>query len=152
MNDYGDVINAVHQYFTSADAGDWDTYRKLHADTVHVDFGGVNDDAGGAVPADEMLRSARNVVGPVELTQHMITNEVVSVMGDRATVTFYEQALHHHPALGADPAVNTWVLYARGEHEWTRTPEGWKLTRARLRPVHHTGNADLLGQVAALDG
>lgn len=150
MNDYGEVLNVVHRYFTSADARDWDTYRSLHADTVEVDFGGVNDDSAGAVSADDMLRSAREVVGAVAVTQHMISNEVVHIDGDRATVAFYEQALHHHPALGDDPAVNTWVLYARGEHTLQRTEAGWRLTRARLRPVHNTGNANLLRDVAAL--
>lgn len=149
MSDYNDVLNVVHQYFASADARDWETYRSLHADTVEVNFGGVNDDAAGPVAADDMLRSARDLVGPVHLTQHMISNEVVIIDGDRATVAFYEQALHHHPALSDDPAVNTWILYARGEHDLKRTGNGWKLAGARLQPVHHTGNANLLQDVAA---
>jgi hypothetical protein len=143
-----EVLNVVHAYFSAADARDWDTYRRLHADRVEVDFGGVNDDSAGSVAAEDMLRSARDLLGPVHLTQHMISNEVVDIDGDEAVVAFYEQALHHHPALGDDPAVNTWVLYGRGEHRLRRTDDGWRLVAAKLTPTHHTGNADLLADVA----
>jgi hypothetical protein len=67
---------------------------------------------------------------------------------DRATVTFYEQALHHHPALSPDPGVNTWVPYGRGPHELVRQREGWRLAAAPLTTVHQTGDANLLTDVA----
>ncbi|WP_280314755.1 nuclear transport factor 2 family protein [Nocardia wallacei] len=145
-----DVLNVVHAYFCAADARDWETYRRLHADRVEVDFGGVNDDSDGSVTADDMLRSARDLLDPVHLTQHMIGNEVVTIAGDEATVTFYEQALHHHPALGEDPAVNTWILYARGEHRWQHTSDGWRIVAAKLVPVYSSGNATLLADVTKL--
>ncbi len=144
-----DVLSVVHQYFTAADARDWTTYRALHADRVTVDFGGINDNAQGAVNADDMLRSARDLLDPVQLTQHMISSDVVHIDGDEAVVSFYEHALHHHAALGPDPAVNTWTLYGRGTHRLRRTPEGWKIVAATLTPVHQTGNPDLLAAVAA---
>jgi hypothetical protein len=99
-----------------------------------------------------MIRSSRELVGPVALTQHMISNHVVTAGADadEATVSFYEQALHHHPALGPDPAVNTWVLFGRGQHRLRRTPDGWKITAMSLQPVHHVGNQNLLADVAAL--
>lgn len=147
--DASDVLNVVHSYFRSADAGDWETYRSLHADRVEVDFGGINDDSSGTIAADDMLRSARSLLGPVHLTQHMISSEVVNIEGDQATVTFYEQALHHHPALGPDPHTNTWTLFGRGTHRLRRTANGWKLVAAALVPVHQTGNANLLADVAA---
>jgi hypothetical protein len=145
-----DVLNVVHTYSCSADARDWDTYRRLHADRIDVDFGGVNDGSDGSDAADDMLRSARHLLDPVHLTQHMISNEVAIIDGDEATVTFYEQALHHHPALGDDPDTNTWVLYGRGEHRLHRTDNGWRLVAAKLVAVHHTGNPDLLADVAKL--
>jgi hypothetical protein len=147
--DASDVLTVLHSYFSAADARDWDAYRAVHADRIEVDFGGINDDNDGSVGADDMLHSARTLLDPVHLTQHMISSEVVSVDGDQAKVTFYEEALHHHPALGDDPRVNTWVLYGRGEHRLRRTADGWKLVAAALVPVHQTGNAHLLADIAA---
>jgi len=145
-----EVIAVVNRSFALADSKDFDGYRALHADRITVDFGGVNDDSQGEISADAMAESARTVVGPVAITQHMISNQVASVEGDEATVSFYEQALHHHPELGEDEQVNTWILYGRGQHRLRRTSDGWKIVAARLSPVHHTGNANLLADVGKL--
>ena len=143
-----DVINVVNLYFQLSDAKDFSGARALLADQLTVDFGGVNPDAEGLISADDMERSARALVGPVALTQHVITNQVVTNNGDEATVAFYEQALHHHPDLGEDQDTNTWTLYGRGEYGLRRTPDGWKIESKRLRAVHHVGNRNLLADVA----
>jgi ketosteroid isomerase-like protein len=142
------AIAAVNGSFMAADAKDFDAYRSFYADELEVDFGGVNADASGTVRADDLRRSAERLVGPVTLTQHMISNHVVTIAGGLASVTYYEQALHVHPALGDDPAVNTWTLYGRGEHRLRRTEDGWKIVYTRLVPVHSAGNPDLLADVA----
>jgi hypothetical protein len=142
------AIAAVDGSFMAADAKDFDAYRAFYADEVEVDFGGVNADASGTVRADDLRRSAEQLIGPVALTQHMITNHVVTIVSDLASVTYYEQALHVHPALGDDPAVNSWTLYARGEHRLCRTEDGWEIVFTRLVPVHSSGNPDLLADVA----
>lgn len=144
-----DAITVVTHSFMLADAKDFDGYRRLYADQVTVDFGGVNPDAEGLIDSDRMRESAEALVGPVALTQHMITNQIATVDGDEATVVFYEQALHVHPALGTDPAVNSWTIFGRGEHRVRRTDDGWKIIGARLIPLHSTGNANLLADVAA---
>ncbi|HEX4362479.1 MAG TPA: nuclear transport factor 2 family protein [Pseudonocardia sp.] len=146
-----DVIAVVNRSFALADSKDFDGYRALHADRITVDSGGINDDSQGEISAEAMAKSARTVVGPVATTPHMISNQVASVEGDEATVSFYEQALHHHPALGEDEQVNTWTLYGRGEHRLHRTSDGWKIVAAHLSPIHHTGNTNLLADVAKLN-
>jgi hypothetical protein len=150
--DQVNVINVVNQHFLYSDAKDFSGARALWAEELTVDFGGVNPGAEGTVSAEQMERSARELIGPVTLTQHMISNHVATIDGDDATVAFYEQALHHHPALGDDDAVNTWTLYGRGEFRLRRTPAGWKVTAQRLITVHTTGNSNLLTDVAAMRG
>lgn len=89
-------------------------------DQVYVDFAGVGPHRPGLAAADQLASNTRAALGPVAVTQHMLSNHVVSVDGDRARVEFYEQALHHHPALGDDPEVNTWFLYARASRNANR--------------------------------
>nr|WP_296766147.1 nuclear transport factor 2 family protein [Rhodococcus sp. (in: high G+C Gram-positive bacteria)] len=144
------VVNVVNQHFLRSDAKDFAGARALWAEELTVDFGGLNPDAEGRVSAEDMERSARELVGPVTVTQHMISNHVVTIDGDDATVSFYEQALHHHPALGGDASVNTWTLYGRGEFRLHLTAAGWKITAQRLIAVHTVGNPNLLTDVAAM--
>ncbi|BDZ49727.1 hypothetical protein GCM10025867_19680 [Frondihabitans sucicola] len=150
------VTQIVLSSFTAPDAKDFDAYRDLHAELVEVDFGGVNDTAsddgpaGGRISRNDLRDSAAATIGPVAVTQHMISSVVASIDGDDAVVTFYEQALHVHPALGEGPEVNTWTIFGKGTHHLHRQPDGWKITSVRLRPTHATGNPSFLADVAAL--
>jgi SnoaL-like protein len=144
------LIDLVNRIFTAADSRDWDTYRSLMLDQVYVDFAGVGPHRPGLANADQLTANTRAALGSVALTQHMLTNHVVAVDGDRARIDFYEQALHHHPALGDNPEVNTWFLYARATRNAARTEKGWRISAAGLTVVHQTGNRNLLADVAAL--
>ncbi|MEU3985553.1 nuclear transport factor 2 family protein [Streptomyces sp. NPDC026672] len=148
------AIDTVARGFVLADDKDWDGYEALHAERVSVDFGGVNDNggggAGGPMTARETRANAERVIGPVTVTQHQLSSFVVDVEGDEATVRFYEEALHVHPALGDDPARNTWTIFGKGTQRLVRTPDGWRISHASLVPTHSTGNPTFLADVAAL--
>jgi hypothetical protein len=153
--DIVDAIDVVTRGFVTADEKDWDGYEALRAPVVTQDFGGVDDAGNGSVTTSLTAREARlkaeGVVGPVAMTQHQLSSFVVDVDGDEATVRFYEEALHVHPALGEDPARNTWVIFGKGMQRLVRTAEGWKISHASLTPTHSTGNPTFLADVAALN-
>lgn len=148
------AIQAVTRGFVTADSKEWDAYEAAHADTVTVDFGGVNDagsgGAGGSMTGHEVRANAEKVIGPIPVTQHQLSSFVVDIDGDIATVRFYEEALHVHPALGDDPAKNTWIIFGKGTQKLARTDDGWKIIHASLVPTHFTGNPTFLADVAAL--
>jgi hypothetical protein len=152
--DVVDAIDVVTRGFTTADAKEWDAYEALRAPVVTQDFGGV-DDKGEGSSAQTLERHAARVkaeatIGPVAMTQHQLSSFVVDIDGDEATVKFYEEAVHVHPALGADPAKNTWVIFGKGEQVLTRTDGGWKIRDSRLIATHSTGNPTFLADVARL--
>lgn len=149
--DVTDLIQLVNRLFMSADVRDWQAYRSLMTEEVTLDFGGVGPHATGTRGADQVARDAERVIGPVYLTQHMVSNHLVSITGDEASVEFYEHALHYHPALGSDETINTWVLYGHGVRTARRTGDGWRLTGAVLTIRHQTGNPGLLTDVAAME-
>lgn len=157
MTSTADIVSAIQTVtrgFVLADSKDWDRYEALHAEQVTVDFGGVNDNGeevvGGELTAREVRANAEKVIGPVAVTQHQLSSFMVDVEGDVATVRFYEEALHVHPALGDDPQKNTWTIFGKGMQRLTRTPDGWRISHASLVPTHATGNLAFLADVAAL--
>ncbi|MEV8610377.1 nuclear transport factor 2 family protein [Amycolatopsis sp. NPDC051373] len=147
--DIAEAIQVVTRGFTTADEKDWDAYEALRAPVVMQDFGGVDNSGSSSLTAHDARVKAERTIGPVALTQHQLSSFVVDVEGDEATVRFYEEALHVHPALGADPAVNTWVVFGKGTQKLTRTGAGWKISHAALVPTHSTGNPTFLADVAA---
>jgi SnoaL-like domain len=93
QDDVRALINLVNAVFAAADARDWDTYRALMLDEVHVDFAGVGPHRPGPASADDLARRTREALAPVQLTQHALTGHTVAIDGDRARVTCYEKAL-----------------------------------------------------------
>jgi hypothetical protein len=143
------VINAVNRYFQFCDTKDFDGMRSMWTDVVIVDYGGVFP-LEGQVEAEALKRTMAEVIGPIPLTQHMVTTPVADVEGDTATVRFHLEALHHHPGLGGDERTNDWTLYARNVIGLRRMPDGWKVSSEHLTVVHQTGNTDFVSDLARL--
>jgi hypothetical protein len=80
--------------------------------------------------------SGRRALGAFERTQHVLTNLVVAVEGDRATVRANLIAVHVHRA--GEPGVHFdmggWYRFAA-----RRTADGWRLSHVRLTPVWTAG-------------
>jgi hypothetical protein len=144
-----DVINVISRYFQFCDAKDFDGMRSLWTDVVTVDYGGVFP-LEGQVEADALKRTMAEVIGPIPLTQHMVTTPVADVEGDTATARFHLEALHHHPGLGKDGRTTDWTLYARNVIGLRRMPDGWKVSSEHLTVVHQTGNTDFVSDLARL--
>ena len=92
---------------------------------------------GGSVQGvDHMAEQARRNHA-VERTQHVITNVLVDLDGDRATVranlivTMVDRA--EAPGYHFD-------IGERYDFEAARTPQGWRLTRVQSSPVWTTGS------------
>jgi hypothetical protein len=149
VQDGFDVINVISRYFQFCDAKDFDEMRSLWTDVVTVDYGGVFP-LEGQVDADALKRTMSDVIGPIPLTQHMVTTPVADVEGDTATVRFHLEALHHHPGLGTQERSTDWTLYARNVIALRRMPDGWKVSSERLTVVHQTGNINFVADLARL--
>ncbi|GHJ41335.1 nuclear transport factor 2 family protein [Streptomyces sp. TS71-3] len=104
------------------------------------------------ISADALKAAWEGLLGPMELTQHMLTSHVVSVDGDEATVNYHLEALHHHSALGESEDVNTWIFYGRGSHGLRRSSGSWKVASVRLAVVHSVGNKNMPAAIMAAEG
>ncbi|MET8410789.1 nuclear transport factor 2 family protein [Streptomyces sp. NPDC005195] len=144
-----DVLNVVGEYFQFCDVKDWDGMRSLWTDVVTVDYAGVLP-LDGQVEAETLKRAMADVIGPIPLTQHMVSSPVVTIDGDTATVRFHLEALHHHPELGDDERSTDWTLYARDVIGLDRTPRGWKVSSEKLTPMHQTGNRNFVADLTRL--
>lgn len=91
------------------------------------------DTSGGSARGLELLadQARRNHQG-FERTQHAITNVLIDLDGDRATVranliaTFVQRA---------DASRSRFTIGERYRFEAVRTPEGWRFSRVEVTPV-----------------
>lgn len=129
--------------------------RRAHVPKIShnltLDYGGVNPEAEGVVTADALQSAWQRQLGPLDLTQHMVSSQIVTVDGDEASVTYYLESLHYHAALGESADVNTWTHYGRGTHGLRRIAGHWKVVSVHFRVVRSTGNANMIPEVMALN-
>src|SRR5581483_2694029 len=103
-----EIAGAVASVFTDDGAADYG------------ELGGVNT---GAATIAAFCRSA---LAGLDASQHLITNEVVELDGDRGRARCYFQAQHvYRGAEGGDH----YLVGGTYEDELVRTPEGWRIRR-----------------------
>jgi hypothetical protein len=122
----------------------WDERVKFFTEHLTIDFGGVKPSQ--VMKASDLMDWARRAYKLVT-TQHMAFNLDVQLNGDKATSASYGHARHQRTDTG-----DFWHIYARYEHEYVRTVDGWKITRIRMTPVFQEGNPKLLDESFAAAG
>jgi hypothetical protein len=95
---------------------------------------------GGTVQGIALVaEQARRNHATVERTQHIITNVLIDLDGDHATV---QANLLVTFAYHADTPGPHFTLGERYRFEAIRTPQGWRLSRLRITPVWTSGTRE----------
>jgi SnoaL-like domain len=117
--------------------------RSIFAEDVRADT------PGGQVRGIDLAtaQATRNHT-PDRRFQHLLTNVLVELDGDHATVStnmllsVAPNAAPGGPTAGVGAPGVTFQLGGRYRFEATRTPEGWRLSAVSLRPVWSSGSLD----------
>jgi hypothetical protein len=117
-----EIIDVFNRYAAGVDRRDRDLYRSCFRDEIGVQVGGG---VSKTCPADEWVEQAFRALSVFQATQHLITNHVIELDGDRARGSAYLQALHFGPEK---------VLTVHGcyENDLIRSEDGWRICTLRL--------------------
>lgn len=137
-----EISQTLYRGFRYTDEKNWDARVTYFTDELTIDFGGVKPSQ--TIAASALIDWARLAYALVE-TQHMSFNLDVQLDGDRATSFSYGHARHQRIDSG-----DFWHIYARYEHEYVRTEDGWKIARIKMTPVFQEGNPRLLEESFAV--
>ena len=145
--DRATLTDLAYKLAYAEDDKDFEGFRALYADKVHVDLSAHVGGEPAEVTADQLTDRARQVLGGFTYTQHSVANVLVTVDGDRALVRANVSAYHHLPM---DTGVDDYCLVRnRWNLGFVRSAGRWLIDRVvvvRDGPVQ--GHADLY-QVAA---
>lgn len=128
-----DVVNA---YATAVDRHDWALYRSIFTDPVEIDFRSYKPDLHLTMPVDEWVTNVSRLAN-FDATQHISSNHVHTLMGDRARCVSYMQAGHF---LTRPDGAYQCFLYGYYTNDLVRTPDGWKIARCQLTVTARMGD------------
>lgn len=112
-----EILELLHRYAAAVDDRDWDAYRAVFTPDARLDF----TSAGGPVGTpDELIAWLTDALAPWEMSQHLVTNAIVSVDGDEAT----SRAYLYNPMRAADGA----MMFVGGSYtdRLRRQADGWR--------------------------
>lgn len=140
-----EIIDVLMNYAIGIDSRDWSRYRSIFADPVLLDFSSWSGNPPSSMSADDWVGGVRNTLSGFDGTQHMLTNPVVELDGDRATVTLYMNA-HHY--LKIDGEHNLQSIGGYYTHQMVRTDAGWLSEACKLTVTWEKGDRALFGIAA----
>jgi 3-phenylpropionate/cinnamic acid dioxygenase small subunit len=135
------IAEVLIRYATGIDSKDWPLLRSCWTDEIDVDY----QQLGRFTSADaltDVMRQLHENMGP---TYHRMSNFVIAVDGDRATVRSY---VHAVLMLQRDDSTN-WVD-ALGHYDdvFVRTPDGWRISERVSRTARTLTGGDLAAAAA----
>lgn len=133
MSDREEIIQLINLYGFAMDTQRWDLFDRIFTDDVDADYG-----PGSHWTSREKFKRDFGTFHEVfDATQHVMTNHLVTVEGDRAWVhTYGSWRLIRHAA--GDPPV--WDGTGYYDDQLVRTDGGWRIARRVCRVVYWTGN------------
>jgi 3-phenylpropionate/cinnamic acid dioxygenase small subunit len=131
--DRQDISEVLLRYATGIDRREWPLFRTAFTDDCELDYGEIGTWHGvDAVTA--FMETSHAMAGH---TMHRLTNQVITVDGDRAEARTYVDGLIMFGEAGS--GVNAIGFY---DDEIVRTEGGWRIARRRFTPVRVSAVGD----------
>lgn len=125
------IIDLTIAYCWAIDGRQWHVLDDVFTPDATAELGV------SAVGLDGIKARIAAALGPLDDSQHMVSNHQVDVEGDRATCRCYFQAQHVRRAAVGGP---NYIIAGRYDDELVRTEAGWRIDRRVLTIIWREGN------------
>jgi 3-phenylpropionate/cinnamic acid dioxygenase small subunit len=129
------IAEMLIRYATGIDSKDWPLLRSCWTDEIDVDYQQLGRFTSAEALTD-LMRQLHENMGP---TYHRLSNFVINVEGDRATVRSYV-----HAVLMLQPDDDTNWVDALGHYDdvFVRTADGWRINKRVSRTARTLAGGD----------
>jgi hypothetical protein len=117
----------------------WDALPDLFTEEVLVDYSSLNGGEPAPVQVKDLIERWRSNRAGLSATQHLVSNQIVSVSDDRstATATAMFQATHVLPNPYGGPI---WTLGGEYRYGLVQTAAGWRIGGLAMSIIWADGN------------
>ena len=130
------IQRVLVRYATSLDDRDWDGLAECFTEDAVADYG-VGSFEG--VPA--IVGLCRQMLEPLEISQHLLGSFEINVDGDTAHSRCYFHAQHSRPGL---PDGQFLIVAGTYEDQLARSASGWRIRHRKLIATWRDGNPKVL--------
>jgi ketosteroid isomerase-like protein len=130
------IVQLTVDYRWALDTRDWEALRDVFTPDAVGHLG-----AGGQQGCDQIIERVSSALGPLDDSQHMITNHQVRIDGDTGVGRCYLQAQHVRHAAEGGP---NFLVAGRYEDPFVRTEAGWRIAERRLVVMWTEGDRALV--------
>ena len=116
-----EIVEVTVRMAWLADRRDWDQLVGVFADEVDLDYTSLTGGDPVRLSRGDLVAGWRTGLGGLDATQHLVSNHLVEVDGDRAVATAQFQAVHVLANPHGDP---TWTLGGHYRFGLTRQADG----------------------------
>jgi hypothetical protein len=92
--DYEEITRRRYEYAFGIDTRDFALLRSIFTDQITMDFADYSGQPQATLSADEWVAGVKILFTGLDSTQHVMSNPLVEVEGDRATCRMYMKAEH----------------------------------------------------------
>lgn len=148
--DRAELVELMGRYANMPDTNEWEVLPKLvFTDEFVADFTAFGTPA-LTVTREAWSEQSRRTFAGWAATHHSITNHLVEIEGDSATIHAHVHVEHFAPAEVAGDGPNCWLVTGFYDNTATRTPEGWRLSSVKLTPTYQENPELLVATMAAV--
>ena len=146
FDDFHEITKRRYEYAMGIDTRDFDLLRSVFVDEVYMDFSSYSGQPGATLEADDWVAGCRVLFTGLDATQHVMTNPIVDVDGDRATQRMYMKAEHF---LINDQGNADFALGGYYDDTLIRTETGWRIEAVTLTVLWNRGNRGIMDMAVA---
>jgi len=139
--DRTEIVEQTTRMAWLADRRDWDRLVDLFADEVDLDYTALTGGHPVRLSPVDLVAGWRAGLGGLDATQHLVSNHLVDVDGDRAVATAQFQATHVLANPHGDP---TWTLGGHYRFGLVRRDDGWRIDAVTMTATWATGNQQVM--------
>lgn len=133
-----DIVETTTRMAVLTDGRRWAELTDVFAPTVRLDYTALLGGAPFELPSADVAAMWAQALGHLT-TQHLVTNHLVDIAGEAATVTASFQATH------VSPEVSTpWVVGGDYRYELVHDGQRWRIAAVTLTPRWETGDRSML--------
>jgi len=142
LSDREAIIELMARYAYALDSKDYDAIAACFVDTATADYAGFTEPLAGI---EQILPHMRRALDPLSASQHLFTNFIVNIKGDRAELRCDILAQHIRHGEGSE---TSFLAGGRYRVSVARDNGQWKFTAIHARSIWSMGDRAMLPSVS----